>query len=156
MCLAQNIWLMTSYRSSFMIAKLCELKLSPIPPFPGAFFLPPACIPWCISVGSKDDSSVPPYEVCRSQRITPINFFKVASLPLLFFFYFRCRIAGYKSVFGRSCDQEFRHRFVLVSLCLKQMLRWFPRLQVLTTCSSCSPTDLNLVVNNFTFCIRVK
>ena len=38
----------------------------------------------------------------------------------------------------------------------KQMLRWFPRLQVATTCFSFSPPDLNLVVTNFIFCIRVK
>jgi hypothetical protein len=38
----------------------------------------------------------------------------------------------------------------------KQMLRWFPRFQVATTCSSCSPPDLNLVVTNFMFCIHVK
>ena len=37
----------------------------------------------------------------------------------------------------------------------KQMLRWFPRFQVATTCS-CSPPDLNLVVTNFIFCIRIK
>ena len=37
----------------------------------------------------------------------------------------------------------------------KQMLRWFPRLQVATTCFSCSPPDLNLVVPNFMFCIHV-
>jgi len=33
----------------------------------------------------------------------------------------------------------------------KQMLRWFPRFQVATTCFSCSPPDLNLVVTNFMF-----
>ena len=38
----------------------------------------------------------------------------------------------------------------------KQMLRWFPRFQVATTCFSCSPTDLNLVVTNFMFCLHVK
>ena len=38
----------------------------------------------------------------------------------------------------------------------KQMLRWFPRFQVATTCFSCSPPDLNLVVTNFMFCIHVK
>ena len=38
----------------------------------------------------------------------------------------------------------------------KQMLRRFPRFQVATTCFSCSPPDLNLVVTNFIFCIRVK
>ena len=38
----------------------------------------------------------------------------------------------------------------------KQMLRWFPRFQVPTTCFSCSPPDLNLLVTNFVFCIHVK
>ena len=38
----------------------------------------------------------------------------------------------------------------------KQMLRWFPQFQVATTCFSCSPPNLNLVVTNFIFCIRVK
>ena len=32
----------------------------------------------------------------------------------------------------------------------KQVLRWFPRFQVATTCFSCSPFDLNLVVTVFT------
>ena len=38
----------------------------------------------------------------------------------------------------------------------KQMLRWFPRFQVATTCFSCSPPDLNLLVTNFILCIHVK
>ena len=38
----------------------------------------------------------------------------------------------------------------------KQMLRWFPTFQVCTTCFSCSPPDLNLVVTNFIFCIHIK
>jgi hypothetical protein len=38
----------------------------------------------------------------------------------------------------------------------KQMLRRFPRFQVATTCFSCSPPDLNLVVTNFIFCIHVN
>ena len=38
----------------------------------------------------------------------------------------------------------------------KQMLRRFPRFQVATTCFSCSPPDLNLLVTNFIFCIYVK
>ena len=33
----------------------------------------------------------------------------------------------------------------------KQMLRWFPRFQVATTCFSCSPPDLNLLVTNFKY-----
>jgi len=38
----------------------------------------------------------------------------------------------------------------------KQMLRWFSTFQVATTCFSCSPPDLNLVVTNFMFCLHVK
>jgi len=38
----------------------------------------------------------------------------------------------------------------------KQMLRWFPTFQAATTCFSCSPPDLNLVVTNFMFCLHVK
>ena len=38
----------------------------------------------------------------------------------------------------------------------KQMLRWFPTFPVATTCFSCSPPDLNLLVINFIFCIHVK
>jgi len=33
----------------------------------------------------------------------------------------------------------------------KQMLRWFPKFQVATTCFSCSHPDLNLVLSNFMF-----
>jgi len=35
------------------------------------------------------------------------------------------------------------------------MLRWFQKFQVDTTCFSCSPPDLNLVVINFMFCLYV-
>ena len=38
----------------------------------------------------------------------------------------------------------------------KQMLRWFPRFQVATTCLLCSHPDLNLLVTNFIFCVHVK
>jgi len=38
----------------------------------------------------------------------------------------------------------------------KQMLRWLPTFQVATTCFSCSPPDVNLLVTNFIFCIHVK
>ena len=38
----------------------------------------------------------------------------------------------------------------------KQMLRWFPRFQVATTCFSCSPLNLNLLVTSFIFYIHVK
>jgi len=38
----------------------------------------------------------------------------------------------------------------------KQMLRWFPRFQFATTCFSCSPPDLNLLVTYSIFGIRAK
>ena len=38
----------------------------------------------------------------------------------------------------------------------KQIVRWFPRFQIATTCFSCSPPDLNLLVTNLIFCIHVK
>ena len=38
----------------------------------------------------------------------------------------------------------------------KQTLRRFPTFQVATTCFSCSPPDLNLLVTNSIFCIHVK
>jgi len=37
----------------------------------------------------------------------------------------------------------------------KQMLRWFPKYQVVTTCFSCSSPDLNLLATSFIFCIHV-
>jgi len=47
-------------------------------------------------------------------------------------------------------------RFSWFPCVYKQMLRWFPTFQVATTCFSCSPPDLNLVVTNFMFCLHVK
>ena len=44
------------------------------------------------------------------------------------YFYLRCRTAGYKSVFGRSCDRSPRHRFFLVSLCLKANAEMVPKI----------------------------
>ena len=38
----------------------------------------------------------------------------------------------------------------------KQTLRRFPTFPVATTCFSCSPPDLNLLVTNFMFCLHVK
>jgi len=38
----------------------------------------------------------------------------------------------------------------------KRMLRWFPSFQVATTCLSCSPPDLNLLVTFFHICVHVK
>ena len=36
------------------------------------------------------------------------------------------------------------------------MLRRFPTFQAATTCFSCSPPDLNLVLTDFMFCLHVK
>ena len=47
-------------------------------------------------------------------------------------------------------------RIFLGFLVYKQMLRRFPTFQVATTCFSCSPPDLNLLVTNFIFCLHVK
>ena len=38
----------------------------------------------------------------------------------------------------------------------KQMVRRFPTFQVATTCFSCSPPDLNLLITNFIFCLHEK
>ena len=54
--------------------------------------------------------------------------------------------------FGSSCDRPPRHRFFSVPCFYKQTLRRFPTFQVATTCFSCSPPDLNLLVTNFIFC----
>jgi len=41
--------------------------------------------------------------------------------------YFSCRIAVWKSVSGRSCDRPPRHRFFLVSLCLRANAEMVPK-----------------------------
>jgi len=46
--------------------------------------------------------------------------------------------------------------FSLFPSVYKQMLRWFPRFKVATTCFSCIPPDLNLVVTYFMFRLHVK
>ena len=46
--------------------------------------------------------------------------------------------------------------FSWFSCVYKQMLRWFARFQAATTCFSCSPPDVNLLVTNFIFCIHVQ
>jgi len=53
----------------------------------------------------------------------------------------------------------FRPLRAFIGFCINtklQMLRRFPRFQVATSCFSCGPPDLNLVVTNFMFCINVK
>ena len=43
-------------------------------------------------------------------------------------FYFRCRTAGWKSVFGSSCDRPHRHGVFLVSLCLQTNAELVPKI----------------------------
>ena len=50
----------------------------------------------------------------------------------------------------------FPQVFSWFSCVYKQMLRWFSRFQVATTCFWCRPPDLNLFATNFIFCIHVK
>ena len=42
-------------------------------------------------------------------------------------FHLSCRIAGYKSVSGRSCHRPQRHRFFLISLRLKANAEMVPK-----------------------------
>ena len=46
--------------------------------------------------------------------------------------------------------------FSLFPSVYKRMLRWFPSVQVATTCLSCSPPDLNFLVTFFNICVHVK
>ena len=71
-------------------------------------------------------------------------------------FYFRCRTAGSKSVFGRSWDRPSRHRVFLVSLCLKENAQMVPKIPSCHYMLLLYPPDLNLSVTNFMFCIHVK
>jgi hypothetical protein len=53
-------------------------------------------------------------------------------------------------------NYQSRHRFFLVSLAPKANAEVVPNFPSATTCFSCSPPDLNLVVTNVIFCIQVK
>ena len=68
---------------------------------------------------------------------------------LLFFFYFRCRTAGQKSVFGRSCDRPPRHRFFLVSLCLKANAEMVPKIPSCHYMFLMQPSRLKFISNQF-------
>ena len=63
------------------------------------------------------------------------------------------RTAGQGSVSGRSCDQPSQHRFSWFACVYKQMLRWFPRLQVATACFSCSSPPL--IISLIHVCVHV-
>ena len=91
---AHNIWLMTSHRSSFMIAQLCEENSRPSPSFSGAFFRPPACMARYIFVCSNGYSSIPSYEVCCSQWTNSINFPTLASFTSIVSYMFRRKVVS--------------------------------------------------------------
>ena len=68
---------------------------------------------------------------------------------LYFFFYFRRRTAGQKSVFGRSCDRSPRHRFFLVSLCLKANAEMVPKIPSCHYMLLMQPSRLKFSNNQF-------
>jgi hypothetical protein len=59
----------------------------------------------------------------RRDNLKYLGIYVMIQLELLF----SCRIAGYKSVSGRSCDRPLRHRFFLVSLCLNANAEMVPK-----------------------------
>ena len=65
-------------------------------------------------------------------------------------FYFRWLEVSIRKVLRPATSTQV---FLGSPVSIKQMLRWFPRLQVATTCFSCSPPDLNLLVTNLIFCV---
>ena len=75
---------------------------------------------------------------------------------LLFFFYFICRLLARSQYSEGPATGHLDTGFSWFPCVYKQMLRWFPTFQVATTCFSCIPPDLNLLVTNFIFCIHVK
>ena len=77
-------------------------------------------------------------------------------LHVYFCFYFICRIAAISQYSESPATGHLDTGFSWFPCVYKQMLRWFPTFQVATTCFSCSPPDLNLVVTNLMFCIQVK
>ena len=58
---------------------------------------------------------------------------------------FSCRIAGWKSVSGRSCDRPHRHRIFLVSLCLKANAKMVPKTPSCYCMLLMQPPDLNFL-----------
>ena len=70
--------------------------------------------------------------------------------------YFTCRTLARSQYSEGPATGHLDTGFSRFPCVYKQMLRWFPRFQVATTCFSCRPPDLNLLVTNFIFCIHVK
>ena len=81
-----------------------------------------------------------------------MHFVEVFSIWLKYINARKGKLQGKQKLLLRNLDTGFSW-FPCV---YKQMLRWFATFQVATTCISCSPTDLNLVVSNFMFSLHVK
>ena len=64
-------------------------------------------------------------------------------------FYFRCPTAGQKSVSGRSYDRPPRHRFFLVSLCLKANAEMVPKIPSCHYMLLMQPSRLQFISNQF-------
>ena len=71
-------------------------------------------------------------------------------------FYFKCRTAGYRSVFGRSCDRPPRHRFFLVSLCLKSNAEMVPKIPSCHCMLLMQTSRLKFSSNQFHVFLHVK
>ena len=129
------------------------------------------CVCVCVGWGGRGVAGRPigwPQILILLYRLTsplphPFPEFFLASFPAIFL-----RLLPSSSLFCRLSTRMLnftphRRSFSLLHTgfsrfpCVyKQMLRWFPRFQVATTCFSCSPPDLDLAVTNFIFCIHVK
>ena len=59
--------------------------------------------------------------------------------------YFSCRIRARSQYPEGPATDHLSRGFSWFPCVYKQMLRWFPRLQVATACFSCSPPDLNFL-----------
>ena len=72
------------------------------------------------------------------------------------FCYFRCSLLAHCQHSEGPATGHLDTGFSRFPCAYKEKLRRFPTFQVATTCFSCSPPDLNLVVTKFTFCVHVK
>ena len=71
------------------------------------------------------------------------------SYVYFFFFYFKCRTAGYRSVLGRSCVRPSRHRFFLVSLCPKANAEMVPKIPSCHCMLLIQPSRIKFSSNQF-------
>ena len=65
--------------------------------------------------------------------------------------YFRCGLLARSQYPEGPATGHLDTGFSWFPCVYKRMLRWFPSLQVATTCFSCSPPDLNFLVTFFFF-----